>query len=203
MANLTHLPHVRNIKSGVNRWDPNHSAVFEVYFTLPAAIQGQFAEDEAILTEQVTDVSGLDQLQKNTPVGKQRFMNVDVSHSSPVIDETRATITIVFNLNLRNVTDNFVLKVLMAWKNLNYNLADGTRTLKNTYVADNLRIAEANRDGTIWRSYVFHDVILGDITGIDTLNYDDNEARKITAVFISDFWDDDIAKYIMQKINYL
>lgn len=193
MANLTHLPHVRNIKSGVNRWDPNHSAVFEVYFTLPAAIQGQFAEDEAILTEQVTDVSGLDQLQKNTPVGKQRFMNVDVSHSSPVIDETRATITIVFNLNLRNVTDNFVLKVLMAWKNLNYNLADGTRTLKNTYVADNLRIAEANRDGTIWRSYVFHDVILGDITGIDTLNYDDNEARKITAVFVSDFWDDDIA----------
>ena len=193
MANLTHLPHVRNIKSGVNRWDPNHSSVFEVYFTLPAAIQGQFAEDEAILTEQVTDVSGLDQLQKNTPVGKQRFMNVDVSHSSPVIDETRATITIVFNLNLRNVTDNFVLKVLMAWKNLNYNLADGTRTLKNTYVADNLRIAEANRDGTIWRSYVFHDVILGDVTGIDTLNYDDNEARKITAVFISDFWDDDIA----------
>ena len=193
MANLTHLPHVRNIKSGVNRWDPNHSAVFEVYFTLPAAIQGQFAEDEAILTEQVTDVSGLDQLQKNTPVGKQRFMNVDVSHSSPVIDETRATITIVFNLNLRNVTDNFVLKVLMAWKNLNYNLADGTRTLKNTYVADNLRIAEANRDGTIWRSYVFHDVILGDLTGIDTLSYDDNEARKITAVFVSDFWDDDIA----------
>ena len=193
MANLTHLPHVRNIKSGVNRWDPNHSAVFEVYFTLPAAIQGQFAEDEAILTEQVTDVSGLDQLQKNTPVGKQRFMSVDVSHSAPVIDETRATITIVFNLNLRNVTDNFVLKVLMAWKNLNYNLADGTRTLKNTYVADNLRIAEANRDGTIWRSYVFHDVILGDVTGIDTLNYDDNEARKITAVFISDFWDDDIA----------
>ena len=193
MANLTHLPHVRNIKSGVNRWDPNHSAVFEVYFTLPAAIQGQFAEDEAILTEQVTDVSGLDQLQKNTPVGKQRFMNVDVSHSSPVIDETRATITIVFNLNLRNVTDNFVLKVFMAWKNLNYNLADGTRTLKNTYVADNLRIAEANRDGTIWRSYVFHDVILGDVTGIDTLNYDDNEARKITAVFVSDFWDDDIA----------
>lgn len=193
MANLTHLPHVRNIKSGINRWDPNHSAVFEVYFTLPAAIQGQFAEDEAILTEQVTDVSGLDQLQKNTPVGKQRFMNVDVSHSAPVIDETRATITIVFNLNLRNVTDNFVLKVLMAWKNLNYNLADGTRTLKNQYVADNLRIAEANRDGTIWRSYVFHDVILGDITGIDTLNYDDNEPRKITAVFVSDTWDDDIA----------
>ena len=193
MANLTHLPHVRNIKSGVNRWDPNHSAVFEVYFTLPAAIQGQFAEDEAILTEQVTDVSGLDQLQKNTPVGKQRFMNVDVSHSSPVIDETRATITIVFNLNLRNVTDNFVLKVLMAWKNLNYNLADGTRTLKNTYVADNLRIAEANRDGTIWRSYIFHKVMLTGVTGLDSLNYTSNDARILTVTFRADYWDEDLA----------
>lgn len=193
MAKLTHLPHVRNVKSGVNRYDPNHSAVFEVYFSLPDAIKSQFAEDEAILTEQVTDVSGLDALQKNTPVGKQRFMGVDVSHSSPVIDETRATITVTFNLNLRNVTDNFVLKVLMAWKNLNYNLADGTRTLKSDYVADNLRIAEANRDGTIWRSYVFHDVLIGDITGIDTLNYDDNEARKISVVFVSDYWSDDIA----------
>ena len=193
MANLTHLPHVRNIKSGVNRWDPNHSAVFEVYFTLPAAIQSQFAEDEAILTEQVTQVSGLDALQKNTAVGKQRFMGVDVSHSQPVMDETRATITVEFNLNLRNVTDNFVLKVFKAWKNLNYNLADGTRTLMNDYMGDNLRVAEANRDGTIWRSYIFHDVLIGEVTGIDTLNYDDNEPRKLTVQFISDYWDDDMA----------
>lgn len=193
MTKLTHLPHVRNVKSGVNRYDPNHSAVFEVYFSLPPAIQGQFAEDEAILTEQVTEVTGLDALQKNTQVGKQRFMGVDVSHSAPVIDETRATITITFNLNLRNVTDNFVLKVLMAWKNLNYSLTDGTRTLKNDYIGDNLRVAEANRDGTIWRSYVFHDVIIGEVTGIDSLNYDDNEPRKITAQFVADYWDDDIA----------
>lgn len=193
MANLTHLPHVRNIKSGINRWDPNHSSIFEVYFTLPEAIKADFTEDEAILTEQVTNVSGLDALQKNTATGTQRFMGVNVSFSNPVIDDTRAVITIEFNLNLRNVTDNFVLKAFMAWKNLNYNLADGSRTLKNDYVADNLRIAEANRDGTIWRSYVFHDVILGDVTGIDALNYDDNESRKLTVVFTSDFWDDDLA----------
>lgn len=193
MAQLTHLPHVKNVQSGVNRYDPNHSSIFEVYFTLPEAIKSQFAEDEAILTEQVVSVNGIAALMKNTTVGKQRFMGVDVSHSAPVIDETRATITIEFNLNLRNATDNFVLKLFMAWKNLNYNLNDGTRTLKADYVADNLRIAEANRDGTIWRSYVFHDVFLGEVSGIDSLSYDDNEPRKLTVQFYADYWDDDLA----------
>lgn len=193
MAQLTHLPHVKNVQSGVNRYDPNHSSIFEVYFTLPEAIKSQFAEDEAILTEQVVSVNGIAALMKNTAVGKQRFMGVDVSHSAPVIDETRATITIEFNLNLRNATDNFVLKLFMAWKNLNYNLNDGTRTLKADYVADNLRIAEANRDGTIWRSYVFHDVFLGEVSGIDSLSYDDNEPRKLSVQFYADYWDDDLA----------
>ena len=193
MAQLTHLPHVKNVQSGVNRYDPNHSSIFEVYFTLPEAIKSQFAEDEAILTEQVISVNGIAALMKNTTVGKQRFMGVDVSHSAPVIDETRATITIEFNLNLRNATDNFVLKLFMAWKNLNYNLNDGTRTLKADYVADNLRIAEANRDGTIWRSYVFHDVFLGEVSGIDSLSYDDNEPRKLSVQFYADYWDDDLA----------
>lgn len=193
MAQLTHLPHVKNVQSGVNRYDPNHSSIFEVYFTLPEAIKSQFAEDEAILTEQVVSVNGIAALMKNTTVGKQRFMGVDVSHSAPVIDETRATITIEFNLNLRNATDNFVLKLFMAWKNLNYNLNDGTRTLKADYVADNLRIAEANRDGTIWRSYVFHDVFLGEVSGIDSLSYDDNEPRKLSVQFYADYWDDDLA----------
>ena len=35
MAELTHLPHVRNVQSGNNKWDPVNAAVYEVYFTLP------------------------------------------------------------------------------------------------------------------------------------------------------------------------
>ena len=193
MANLTHLPHVRNIKTAVNRWDPVHSAVFEVYFSLPEAIKAEFTEEEALLTEQVISVAGLDAFHKNTPVGKQRFMGADVSHLGPVMDDTRANITIVFNLNLRDVTDNFVYKAFLAWKNLNYNLADGTRTLKRDYVADVMRIAEANRDGTVWRSVVLNDVLLENITGIESLDYSDNEPKQLTVTFWSDSWDMDIA----------
>lgn len=193
MAQLTHLPHLRNVKSGINRYDPNHGAIFEVYFTLPDPIKAQFAEDEVTLTEQVTSVSGLDVLQKEPGVGSQKFYGVDVSYQNPAYDTTYAELTITFNLNLRNVTDNFVLKVFKAWGKLNYDISDGTRTLKAHYVADNLRIAEANRDGTIWRSVVFHDVLLVSIAGLDTLDYTDNQARILTAVFRSDYWDEDVA----------
>ena len=72
MATLTHLPHLTNMQSGINKWDPSHSAVYELYFTLPDAIRSEFSEDEVILTEQVTEVSGLDQLTKTTPVNSQK-----------------------------------------------------------------------------------------------------------------------------------
>lgn len=189
----TNLPHIKNMKAGINRWDPNNSNIFEVYFSLPAAIQSQFTEDEVILTQQVTKVDGLDALQLTTEAGTQRFMGVNVSFENPVLADTRATVTIEFNLNLRERVDNYVLKVFKAWSRLNYDLSDGTRVLKRDYIADNISIAEANRAGDVWRSYVFHDVLLTKIEGIGTLDYETNEARKITVTFISDYWDEDVA----------
>jgi len=192
-SNLTHLPHIKNVQSGNNKYDPMHSAMYEVYFTLPEAIQSQFKDDEAILTEQVTEVTGLDALQKTVGAGSQKFMGVDVSFLNPVLDNTYAELTINLNLNIRNATDAFVLKVFKAWEKLGYDLSDGTRTLMADYCTDNLRIAEANRDGTIWRSYIFHKVMLTGVTGLDSLNYISNDARILTVTFRADYWDEDLA----------
>ena len=192
-SNLTHLPHVRNVQSGINKYDPMHSAMYEVYFTLPEAIQSQFKDDEAVLTEQVTEVTGLDALQKTVGAGQQKFMGVDVSFLNPTLDNTYAELTINLNLNIRNATDAFVLKVFKAWEKLGYDLSDGTRTLMADYCTDNLRIAEANRDGTIWRSYIFHKVMLTGVTGLDSLNYTSNDARILTVTFRADYWDEDLA----------
>ena len=192
-SNLTHLPHIRNVQSGINKYDPMHSAMYEVYFTLPEAIQSQFKDDEAVLTEQVTEVTGLDALQKTVGAGQQKFMGVDVSFLNPTLDNTYAELTINLNLNIRNATDAFVLKVFKAWEKLGYDLSDGTRTLMADYCTDNLRIAEANRDGTIWRSYIFHKVMLTGVTGLDSLNYTSNDARVLTVTFRADYWDEDLA----------
>ena len=192
-SQVSHLPHIKNTQAGNNFYDPMHSSIFEVYFTLPTAIQDTFKTDEAILTEQVVSVSGLDALQKTVAAGQQKFLGVDVSYLNPVLDNTFAELSVVFNLNIRNATDAYVLKILKAWGKLGYDLIDGTRTLMADYVADNLRIAEANRDGTVWRSYVFHKVMLTSITGIDELNYTNTEARTVTVTFRSDWWDEDLA----------
>lgn len=193
MAKVTHLPHVKNVKSGMNKWDPNHAAIFEVYFTLPPSLQGEYKEDEALLTEQVVSVAGLDALQKTVQAGSQKFFGVDVSYLNPTLDNTYAEFTIVFNLNLRNVTDNFVLNVFKSWEKLGYNLLDGTRTLENQYISDVCRIAEANRDGTIWRSFTFHRCMIIEVSGLDTLEYTNNEARKLTVKWRADYWDEELA----------
>lgn len=192
-SKISHLPHIKNTAAGNNYYDPMHSSVFEVYFTLPTAIQDKFKEDEAILTEQVVSVSGLDALQKTVQAGSQKFLGVDVSFLNPTLENTYADLEIVFNLNIRNATDAYVLKLFKAWERLGYDLSDGTRTLMSDYVADNLRISEANRDGTVFRSYIFHKVLLTNVTGIDALNYTDNEARTLTVQFRADWWDEDMA----------
>ena len=177
MANaLSHLPHIKNIQSGINKYDPVHKSIYEVYFTLPAPIQSIFSQDEVILTEQVTTVSGLDALQKTTPAGEQKFYGVTVSYLNPVLDTTAADI-----------------KVFKAWENLSYDLSDGTRSIKQGYISDNLRIAEANRDGSIWRSYIFHHIMLTGVTGLDDLDYQSNDARQLTCTFRCDYWEDEIS----------
>lgn len=193
MPTITHLPHITNIQAGMNNWDPNHQAIFEVYFTLPTALQAKYKEDEALLTEQVASVSGLDALQKVPGAGSQKFMGVDVSFLNPTYDNTYAEFSIVFNLNLRNATDNFVLKIFKDWSRMSYNLLDGTRALANDYIAECCRVAEANRDGQIWRTFVFHRCMPIEVSGLDTLEYTNNEARKLTVKFRSDYWDEDIS----------
>lgn len=193
MATVTNLPHIKNIKSGYNKYDPVHKSIFEVAFTLPEALQSTFQEDAAILTQQVASVSGLDALTKTTGVGEQKHLGVTVSFANPVMDTTAADLTIVFNLNLRDVTDNFVLKVFQAWEQLNYNLSDGTRGIKTDYISDNLRIAEANRNGQIWRAYIFHNLILSGVSGLNDLDYTSNDAVQLTTTFRADYWDYDIA----------
>lgn len=192
-SGVSHLPHITNVQAGINKWDPMYQSVFEVYFTLPKAIASEFADTEAILTEQVTEVTGLDALQKTVQAGSQKFLGVDVSFLNTSLDNTYAELTINLNLNLRDATDAYVLKVFKAWSKLGYDIADGTRTLKADYVGDNLRIAEGNRAGDIWRSFIFHDILLTEVNGLDTLNYTNNDARQLSVKFRADYWEEDLA----------
>lgn len=192
-SSISHLPHIRSTKSGINKYDPMHGSVFEVYFTLPDGIASEFKEEEAILTEQVTKVSGLNALNKTVQAGEQKFFGASVSYLNPTLDNTYAEITMELNLNIRNKTDAFILKVFKAWGKLGYDLTDGTRTLMSDYCADNLRIAVANRDGSVFRSIIFHKVLLTSIEALNELDYTKNDAEKLSIAFRADYWEEELA----------
>lgn len=188
------LPHINNVDAGHNRYDPMMGSVFQIDFTVPAALSTYVNEDYVrLLTQQVTDVSGLDALQKTVQAGSQKFLGVDVSFLNTSLDNTYADITVNLNLNLKDTTDAYVLRIFKLWSKLNYDLQSGARTLKMDYVAPTMTIYEANRNGFIWRKATFKDVLLTGVTGLETLDYTSNEARKLQCVFRSDYWDEEYA----------
>jgi len=186
------LPHIQNVKAGAGRFDPMISSVFRVQFLLPEMVKSVIGDDdELILSEQVTDITGLDALQKTVAAGQQKFLGVDVSFLNPVLDNTYAELTVNLNLNLRSVTDAYVLRVFKLWSKAGYDILSGARTLKNQYCGSMI-VYEANRNGIVWRKASFYDVMLTGVTGIDGLDYTQNEARKLTCTFRSDYWDEEI-----------
>jgi hypothetical protein len=182
------LPHIQNSKAGVNRWDPMHNSLFEVYFTLPEALRGEYANDEMLITEHVKSISGLDSLDKGPGAEAQKFMGTSRSYLQPKLDATHHELEVVFTLNLRNGVDNYIYKIFKAWKNLNYNLETGEISLKKDYCADWLKISIANRAGDIIRQIVYKDVMLAEgITGMNDLSYESNDAVELTVKFRSDW----------------
>jgi len=122
-SSITHLPHIKNTQAGNNFYDPMHSAIYEVYFTLPNALRSTFKDDEAVLTEQVFSVSGLDALQKTVQAGSQRFFGVDVSFLNPTLESTYASVAFLM-LRLNTI-------VISAYVFSSVGLRNDTSTPKN------------------------------------------------------------------------
>jgi hypothetical protein len=193
---ISHLPHIKTVEAGINRWDPMHQSIYEVMFTTPVGLEGVVSgEDFNILSQQVISVSGLDALQKIAAAGSQKFLGVDVSFLNPVLDTTYVEFTINFNLNIRDNNDAYVLRLFKEWGKLSYDIGKGLRRLKKDYMCEAMTINEANRDGRVWRHVVFHDVFITGMTGLETLDYQSSEARQLSVTFRSDYWDESTTTY--------
>lgn len=188
------LPHLENSLAGVNKFDPVHKSIFELEFTVPESLQGDFAADVAILPQHVMDVSGLDALYRAPEVDSQKFMGTDRSFIKPTIGETKANLEVTFSLNLRNGTDNYILKLFRAWAALGYDIASGRRVLKKDYVAEFLKVRVANRAGDVFQEIVFKDVMLnGNLEYDGGLDYTSDDALTLKVKFVSDWWKEVVA----------
>lgn len=186
------LPHIKNSLAGRDRFDPLYKNIFELYFTLPEALRAEFGQDEALITEHVTKISGLEQLDAEPGVAEQKFMGTNRSYLKSKLDNTSVDLTVTFTLNLRNGVDNYIYKLFKAWGKLNYDISTGEKSLKKDYVADWLRLVVGNRAGDIYREIVFHDVIMYDpIAGMSgEYDYDSEDICTLEVKFRSDWWDE-------------
>lgn len=189
------LPHITNSVAGVNRQDPVYKNKFEVYFTIPAALQNEFGQDVAYITEQIQKISGLGSLDKGVDKGQQKFMGTTRTYLNSTHDNTSHEISVEIALNFRNRTDNYIYRLFKAWNALGYDLSTGETTIKQEYVADYMRVVIGNRAGDIWRDVTFKDIIMfGGIEGLDELDYSSNDVVNITVKFASDWADDNTKK---------
>ena len=189
------LPHIQNSAAGRNKWDPVFKAIFEQIITVPEAIREEFGKDEMLISEHVLNVSGLDGLLVAPGVSQQKFMGTDRSYINPVNDQTHVEFEVTYSLNLRNRTDNYVLRFFRAWSKLGYDISTGARSLKVDYCAPWMQFNVANQAGDIHRQIILKDVMMnGPISGLDSLDYTSNDASEITVKFVSDWFDDTDAK---------
>ena len=108
------LPHIQNSVAGRNLYDPVHTNIFEVYFTLPESLQSSDKTD--VMTEHVLKISGLDALHAAPAIGQQKFMGTDRSYIQPKMDSTHAEISIDFSLNLDDQNDNYIYNIKLTLK---------------------------------------------------------------------------------------
>lgn len=186
------LPHITNSQAGVNRQDPLYKNMFEAYFTIPEALQGQFGNDVAVLTEQIQSVGGLGTLDKGPGTTEQKFMGTTRTYLNSKLEGTSHELTVKLALNLRNGIDNYIYKLFKAWNRLCYDIQTGATTLKVGYVADWFKVVIANRAGDIYREIVYKDIMLKEgLTGFDEVSYDSaGDLIELEIKLVSDWADD-------------
>lgn len=183
------LPHISNSAAGTNRYDPVHNSIFEVTFDLPNALKSAFDSDRLLLTQHVLKISGLDALYRAPEADIQKFMGTSRSYIKPTVGDTHAELEVTFSLNLRDKTDNYILKLFRAWAALGYDISTGKRTIKQNYCSDWMKVSIANRDGDIYQEIIFKDVMISGPLGMSgELDYTSDDAMELTVKFRSDWW---------------
>ena len=68
----------------------------------------------------------------------------------------------------------------------------GERSIKDEYVADFLRVVQFNKRGDIYRDITYHDIMLMEVSGLDSAEYGDPTGiHELNIKFRSD-WADDV-----------
>lgn len=176
------LPHYKNSKASVNKWEFVAGNQFEVTILPPPGVGGG-----ELLLEHVRTVGGIE-----TDLGQeaveQEFKTAKRSHLSTVPTNTVVDLAINFTMNLNDDNSNYVYDTLKAWKNIGYNPLTGEMGLKKDYADAKIIVTMYNRVGAIHWQRTFHDCFINGNLPELPLDYTNGEPLEMEVTFRSDYW---------------
>ena len=86
-SQVSHFPHIKNVKAARERWDPMHSSMFLISFVVPAMMKGEFNEDEFVNFLTGKDAKDLI-FEDNSDLSQKRFKIEDYAKLYELIGGT-------------------------------------------------------------------------------------------------------------------
>jgi hypothetical protein len=181
------LPHYRNSKAAMAKYEPLYLAQFEVLLTPPPAVGGW-----DLIMEQVIKVDGID-VNKQPAVVEQKYKSAKRSFAGGMVDTTTVDITLDFEVNLDDNNSAYVYKALRKWCDLIYDPLTGRMGLKRDYTGGPMIINQFNKNGDIYRQVRFASVFpMSALPKIDT-DFNNNDIYRLTGFTLrADYWEETI-----------
>jgi hypothetical protein len=181
------LPHFKNSKAGLDKYEPIYLNQFEVNIFPPPLVAGRIGWDFAL--QHVKSISSLPELAGNSDgaLVTQRYKFAERMYAAPKPKTTSFAFTIDFELNLNDNNENYIYNAFRAWANLIYDPMTGAQGLKKDYADATVEIIQFNRAGSIFRQFRFSPVFLGQAKFNEQKpDYAKDDIALLTVPFIAD-----------------
>ena len=182
------LPHYRNSKAAMNKFEPVYQSQFEVLLTPPPAVGGW-----DLVMENVTKIGGLE-VNKQPATVEQYYKFAKRSFAGGAIEDTSIDITLDFEVNLDDANSAYVYKALRKWCDLIYDPLTGRMGIKRDYSGGPMIINFFNKNGDIYRQLTMPTVFPTTAISFETdAEYTSNDIYKIEGFTLrADYWEETI-----------
>jgi hypothetical protein len=182
------LPHYRNSRAAMNKFEPVYQSQFEVLLTPPPAVGGW-----DLVMENVTNIGGLE-VNKQPAVVEQTYKFARRSFAGGAPDSTTVDVTLDFEVNLDDANSAYVYKALRRWCDLIYDPLTGSMGIKADYSGGPMIINYFNKNGDIYRQLTLPTVFPTTALAFgNEANFTENGIYKIEGFTLrSDYWEETI-----------
>lgn len=192
---LLGLPHYRNSRVSMSMAEPVYQNLYVIQISLPPALKIS-TQTTNLLLEEVTKINGLATNKMPASIKEQHFKYATRSFVSGKPNSTTLDLTLDFEVNLMydsstRQPNNFVVKTLRKWSDLEYDPLTGREGLKRDYTAPEMVITVFDRAYTPFWQWTCYDIFPTKGIPDPGLEGNSDEILRITGYgFRCDHWDE-------------